>query len=82
MVRAATLQYEGYLSAQEALEEARRLEPDDETDPPQQLREVLRRATDVERALVLDARRHGRVSPESADEALRDIEGRALRDFG
>ena len=82
VVRAATLQYEGYLSAQGALEEARRLETDDETDPPQQLREVLRRATDVERALVLDARRHGRVSPESADEALRDIEGRALRDFG
>ena len=80
--RAATLQYEGYLSAQEALEDARRLEPDDETDPPQQLREVLRRATDVERAVVLDARRRGLVSPGSADEALRDIEGRALRDFG
>ncbi len=80
--RAATLQYEGYLAAQNAMDDARRLETDDETDPPQQLSEVLRRATDVERALVLDARRRGRVSPESADEALRDIEGRALRDFG
>lgn len=82
VIRAAALQYEGYLAAQAALEDARRLEPDDETDPPRQLREVLRRATDVERALVLDARRHGRVSPGSADRALRDIEGRALRDFG
>ena len=43
---------------------------------------VLREATDVERALVLDARRGGQVSPASADEVLRDIEGRVLRDFG
>ena len=49
---------------------------------PRQLRHVLRRATDIERSLVLDARRRGRVSPDSADEVLRDIEGRVLRDFG
>ena len=44
--------------------------------------DVLREATDIERVLVLDARRRGRVSPASADEVLRDIEGRVLRDFG
>ncbi|CAN5558018.1 Na+/H+ antiporter [soil metagenome] len=82
VLRAATVQYEGYLAAQSALEDARRAEPDEAHDPPEQLRSVLRRATDVERALVLDARRRGRVSPDTADEALRDIEGRALRDFG
>lgn len=82
VARAATLQYEGYLSAQEAIQHARHggEGPDDETSV--QLGRVLRSATDVERALVLDARRRGRVSPASADEVLRDIEGRVLRDFG
>ncbi len=47
-----------------------------------QLDSVLSGATDVERTFVLDARRGGRVSPASADEVLRDIEGRVLRDFG
>lgn len=80
--RAATLQYEGYLSAQGAMEQARRSgTDDDDDDPAHQLRAALRRATDVERALVLAARRRGQVSPASADEVLRDIEGRVLRDF-
>jgi len=46
-----------------------------------QLRALLGQATTVERALVLEARRRGEVSPASADEVLRDIESRALRDF-
>jgi len=78
--RAATLQYEGYLAAQAAMVEAR-----DEGGRKgmgiDQLRGLLAQATDVERALVLDARRRGEVSPASADEVLRDIESRALRDF-
>lgn len=79
---AAIKQYEGYLSAQAAIENARRggVEESDEID--EQLGDVLREATDIERVLVLDARRRGRVSPASADEVLRDIEGRVLRDFG
>ncbi|MFZ2012357.1 MAG: Na+/H+ antiporter [Nocardioides sp.] len=80
--RAATLQYEGYLSAQEAIEHARQGGAEQNNDIVEQLGRVLREATDIERALVLDARRQGHVSPASADEVLRDIEGRVLRDFG
>lgn len=80
--RAATLQYEGYLSAQTAMHEARHAGADGDDEAADQLRSILRRATDVERALVLRARSNGEVSAASADEALRDIEGRALRDFG
>ncbi|GAA2155697.1 Na+/H+ antiporter [Nocardioides koreensis] len=82
VARAATLQYEGYLSAQDAMEGVRRGGTDDGRETGDQLREVLRRATDVERALVLEARRRGQVSPATADEVLRDIEGRVMRDFG
>ena len=82
VAQAATLQYEGYLSAQEAIEHARR-ERDDTSEESiaDELSSVLRVATDVERSLVLEARRRGQVSPASADEVLRDIEGRVLRDF-
>ena len=80
VAHAATLQYEGYLSAQEAIEHARTA-GDDDVHMRDELRSVLRQATDVERSLVLAARRRGRVSPASADEVLRDIEGRVLRDF-
>ena len=82
VARAATLQYEGYLTAQEAISQAREAsaEPDDDT--VEEIGSVLRRATDIERRLVLQARRGGEVSPASADEVLRDIEGRVLRDFG
>lgn len=80
--RAATLQYEGYLSAQQAMEQVRRPSDGQASDEAsEQLRDVLRRASDTERAWVLAARRHGEVSPASADEVLRDVEGRALRDF-
>jgi NhaP-type Na+/H+ or K+/H+ antiporter len=80
--RAATLQYEGYLSAQEAIEHARRGGTQDDAETAEQLNAVLREATDVERTLVLDARRLGQVTSASADEVLRDIEVRVLRDFG
>ncbi len=78
--RAAMLQYDGYLAAQDAMTRARQL-GDSEESGHDQLRSVLERATDVERTLVLDARRRGLVSPASADEVLRDIEARALRAF-
>jgi CPA1 family monovalent cation:H+ antiporter len=78
--RAATLQYEGYLAAQAAMVEAR-AQGNREGVGLDQLRGLLGQATTVERALVLDARRRGEVSPASADEVLRDIESRALRDF-
>lgn len=74
-------QYTGYLEAQQAMASARRLEIDD-ADPADELARLLRQATDVERALVLEERRRGQVSAASADEVLRDIESRALRDLG
>ncbi len=45
------------------------------------LESLLRQASSVERQLVLRARRRGEVSAGAADEVLRDIENRALRDF-
>ncbi len=79
--RAAVLRYQGFLSAQKAMDQARRLETDGDRDPREELRVLLRRSTNVERMLVLNARRLGEVSATSADEVLRDIEARALRDF-
>ncbi len=76
------LQYEGYVAAHEAIQEAIQGERVDGSDPAAQLRSLLQRATDAERELVLDARRVGEVSSGSADEMLREIESRALRDFG
>ena len=77
---AATLQYEGYLEAQQAMHQARILETEGGS-PADELGRLLRRASDVERSLVLDERRRGQVSAAAADEVLRDIESRALRDF-
>lgn len=87
---AARLQYEGYQASHEAIQRAIRGEGGSSAnadaagrrDPADELRSVLRRVTDAERDLVLDARRTGAVSSGSADEVLREIEGRALRDFG
>jgi CPA1 family monovalent cation:H+ antiporter len=75
--RAATAQYEGYLEAQQALQGAR---AGDEEEMSRQLSEVLRRASEAERDLVLDVRRRGEVSAAAADEVLQDVESRALRD--
>ncbi len=84
--QAARLQYEGYLASHEAIQRAIRTDAADHEDgrpaPAEELRSLLRRVTDAERDLVLDARRTGAVSSGSADEVLREIEGRALRDFG
>lgn len=79
--RAAVLQYTGYLEAQQAMARARRLDGD-AGEAAAELDDVLRRATDVERSVVLADRRAGRVSAASADEVLRDIESRTLRDLG
>jgi len=61
---------------------ARTTETDGDVEAAEELREVLGRAIAVERDLVLTARRRGEVSAETADEVLRDIETRAVRDFG
>lgn len=79
--RAVMLQYQGLLAAQDAIDEAREVEQE-EGDPSAELEALLRRTTDVERTLVLRARRQGDVSAETADAVLREIEGRALRDLG
>ncbi len=80
VTQAATIQYEGYLAAQVAMAEARAHDDRDRTGQDR-LTPVLEQASAIERSLVLEARRRGEVSPASADEVLRDIEGRALRDF-
>ena len=80
--RAAILQYEGYLAAQTAMADARRAELAGDRNATDQLDRILARAASVERKLVLEARTRGEVSAAAADEVLRDIEARALRDFG
>jgi CPA1 family monovalent cation:H+ antiporter len=79
--QAATQQWEGYIAAQTALAETRAANLED-GDAAEQLGELMARATAAERDLVLAARRRGEVSAGTADEVLRDIETRALRDFG
>ena len=82
-VRAAvTVQYEGYLAAQDALGTARRGDNTDESDTGDEraVGDLLRRAAEVEREVVIDARRRGWVSPEAADDVLDDVESRAVRD--
>jgi CPA1 family monovalent cation:H+ antiporter len=79
--RAATQQWEGYIAAQTALAETRAVDLED-GDAAEQLGELMARAVAAERDLVLAARRRGEVSAATADEVLRDIETRALRDFG
>lgn len=78
--RAVTLQYRGYLAAQEALGAART--PAGEADFSADLDRLLRRASEAEREVVLRARRRGEVSPDVADEVLHDVETRAVRDLG
>lgn len=80
--KAVILQYEGYLAAQDALVTARHGEPENEDDPGDMraVDDLLRRAAEVERELVIDARHRGSVSPEVADDVLSEIESRAVRD--
>ena len=87
---AVTLQYEGYLAAQDALGEARTgtgpataengAEPDHGDE--RAVEELLQGAAEVERDLVIEARRRGEVSAEAADNVLDDIESRSARDSG
>ncbi|ROS76675.1 Na+/H+ antiporter [Cellulomonas sp. PhB143] len=72
-------QYEGYLSAQQALADARSAGGDE--DLGVKVDELLRLANEVERTLVIRERNHGQVSPEVADEVLQDVEARAVRDL-
>ncbi len=79
---AAMQQYDGYLAFQRAMEQgAPSRHGGDEAADTERLRSLLGEAGDVERQLVLDERRSGVVSSATADEVLRDIESRALRDF-
>ncbi len=80
--RVAVLQYRGHLEAQKAMEDARLQDGLPQEESAEKLSALLRRATDVERTVVLDRRRRGVVSAAVADEVLRDVETRAMRDFG
>ncbi|MDQ2755560.1 MAG: Na+/H+ antiporter [Actinomycetota bacterium] len=80
-VRTAVLeQYEGLIAAQTALQDLREHDQEGhDGDVGEILAEWMRRAAGAERDHVIAQRRRGRVSPEVADDALREIEGRALR---
>jgi len=80
--RAVTLQYEGYLAAQEAQHSARRADDDSAANEARaaELDRVLQAAAEVERNLVVTARNRGEVSSEVADMVLADVEARAVRD--
>ncbi len=79
---AVILQYEGYLASHDALHAARhgRDDDDDDAGDDRAVADLLRRAAEVEREVVIDARRTGRVSQEAADEVLSEVESRAVRD--
>jgi CPA1 family monovalent cation:H+ antiporter len=80
-IRAAAIeQYEGYLAAQASLDRARQYERDDDM-ASGELRRALQLAGDVERDVVLAARRAGRVSVAAADRVLDEVEARAARNF-
>lgn len=81
--RAVTLQYEGFLRAQQALTGARRDEGTfgDGEAVVERLESVLRKASEIERAVVLQARSLGEVSVAVTDEVLQDVEARATRDM-
>ena len=81
---AVTLQYEGYLAAQDAVGAARSGAADDDLDggDDRAVDNLLRQASEVEREVVLQARRRGEVSAEAADEVLDDVESRSVRDTG
>ncbi|MEJ7650419.1 MAG: Na+/H+ antiporter [Nakamurella sp.] len=79
-VRQAVLeQYEGLIASQQALQDLRAADLGHDVDAAGVLTMWMRRASDAERTFVIDARRQGQVSPEVADDALREIEGRARR---
>jgi monovalent cation/hydrogen antiporter len=77
---AAIEQYRGIISAQEALQNAR--SDSDELELRGVLQRLLGRGLETERDLVIHERNTGQVPSGAADEVLRDIEQRAVRDFG
>ncbi len=79
---AVTQQYQGYLAAQTAVGAARRGDSDDDRDDgdDRAVDDLLRQASEVEREVVIQARRRGEVSAEAADAVLDDVESRAVRD--
>ena len=80
-VRGAVISlYEGYLATQEALGAARTAKGED-ADHAHELDLLLRRASEIERDVVVEARRRGDVSAEVADTVLQDVEARSVRDF-
>lgn len=77
---AAIQQYEGYLAAQTAMEfTASGTGQEDAEKPVEALHRALGQAADVERDIILAARRNGTVSVAAADQVLEDIEARASR---
>jgi CPA1 family monovalent cation:H+ antiporter len=80
---AALREYEGYVAAQAAIADVRSPgDPDPGAASDAERDRVLSDAIAVERDFVLSALHAGRASAGAADEALRDIERRAVRDFG
>lgn len=74
---AAVRQYEGYLAAQSALDFS--TTPADNPDKAvETLRLTMSYAADIERDVILTARRDGTVSVAAADQVLDDVEARAI----
>lgn len=76
---AAIQQYEGYLAAQTALEFTTSATDEGGEEPIEALHRALGHAADVERDVILTARRNGTVSVAAADQVLDDVEARASR---
>ncbi len=76
---AVVQQYQGQLAAQDALSAVRE-DAGQDGDAHARLQDLIRRAYEVERDLVITARRHGEVSAQAADDVLDDVETRAFRD--
>lgn len=77
---AVTSLYEGYLATLDALRTARTA-TDEGEDYSRAFEELLRRATEVEREVVIEARSRGDVSAEAADTVLDDVEAQSVRDL-
>ena len=72
--------YEGYLAAQDALGAARTADGAG-AEYARDLEQLLRGASEIERDVVVRARRRGDVSAEAADSVLQDVEARSVRDL-
>ena len=82
-IRAAAIsQYEAYLTVREALQDVRAQAGDSEHYTESDLRSALDYAAEVEREVILRARRTGDFSAAAADQVLDEVEARSLRDLG